>query len=223
MIDDVIKGFDANAKEYDQERKQLIPCFDDFYGMAVHLVKTDKKAPKILDLGAGTGLLSAFVLNKYPEAELTLIDLSEKMLERARARFGEQDNIRYLVEDYTKYPYGEKYDFVISSLSIHHLPHPLKRELFQLIRGILVEGGQFINADQLQGTTPLIDKFYWQEWEKSVRASGLSEEALQASRERRQLDINATLQDQVQWLLDAGFSEVDCVFKRYDLGVFWAR
>ena len=223
MLEDVINGFDANAQDYDQERRKLIPCFDSFYGTAAHLVETDNPAPAILDLGAGTGLLSAFILAKFPNARLTLIDLSEKMLEKARTRFASLENVHYLIGDYTQYPYSETYDFAVSSLSIHHLPDTDKARLFKTVFALLKEGGQFINADQVKGTSSFFDKYYRKQWEASIRTSGLSESAMEASRLRRKLDINATACDQLRWLSEAGFSHADLVFKQYDFGVFWAR
>ena len=49
--------FDGAAGGYDEQRRKLIPCFDDFYGTAVSLAETRESRPRILDLGAGTGLL----------------------------------------------------------------------------------------------------------------------------------------------------------------------
>ncbi|WP_040952613.1 class I SAM-dependent methyltransferase [Gorillibacterium massiliense] len=223
MLEDVIKGFDANAQDYDKERRKLLPCFDTFYGTAVHLIETDNPAPTILDLGAGTGLLSAFILAKYPNANITLIDLSEKMLERAKERFAGRDNIRYLTGDYSQYSYNETYDYVVSSLSIHHLTQMDKAALFKTVFGILKGNGQFINADQVAGTSSFFDAYYREQWEASIRASGLTEEAMEASRQRRKLDINASVHDQIQWLQEAGFADADCVFKMYDFGVFYAK
>ncbi len=80
--------FDAVAGDYDRERRQLIPCFDDFYGMALSLVESDHPSPRILDLGAGTGLFSGMVLHKHPHARLTLMDLkapAEDSQERIRS------------------------------------------------------------------------------------------------------------------------------------------
>ncbi len=59
MDPNVKKLFDSGADDYDWQRRQLIPCFDDFYGMAVSLVEPDERSPRILDLGAGTGLFAA--------------------------------------------------------------------------------------------------------------------------------------------------------------------
>ena len=73
--------------DYDRVRRQLIPCFDYFYGTAVDLVgKWVRDTPAIVDLGAGSGLLSGMLLDAMPNGHMTLIDLSDEMLTKARAR-----------------------------------------------------------------------------------------------------------------------------------------
>lgn len=213
--------FDAVAPNYDNQRRQLIPCFDDFYGIATELVNCASEAPRILDLGAGTGLFSSFIRTKYPNAELTLIDLSEEMLKVARSRFGNDPNVSYITADYSSYPYKEKYDAIVSSLSIHHLTHPAKRALFRTIYGLLEDGGCFINADQ-SASTPYWNHNYMSHWEHTIRQSGLSEKAIQASIERRKSDINATVEEQLHWLSEAGLVDADCVYKNNSFVVFAA-
>lgn len=215
--------FDAAAGEYDMQRRQLIPCYEPFYGMALSLVESDHPRPRILDLGAGTGLFSGMVLRQFPQARLTLMDVSEKMLEGARKRFEHNENVRYIVGDYTTYHFSESYDAVISSLSIHHLPHPAKRRLFATVHRLLREGGVFVNADQVAGSTPANDDYYMRRWVDHIQKSGLSQEAIDAAKERRKLDINATLNDQIKWLRQAGFADADCMFKYLDFAVFFGR
>ncbi|MDD3364864.1 MAG: SAM-dependent methyltransferase, partial [Syntrophomonas sp.] len=70
---DVKEKFNDIAINYDSQRRKLIPCFDDFYSIAVAVAETSNETPNILDIGAGTGLLSSFVLEKIPNANLTLI------------------------------------------------------------------------------------------------------------------------------------------------------
>jgi tRNA (cmo5U34)-methyltransferase len=223
MNDLVKKLFDQAAERYDKQRRQLIPCFDDFYGTAVSLVRTEHPSPSILDLGAGTGLLTAVLAAKLPRARFTLIDFSGSMLEQARQRFaGTKGEFRFVQADYAGEPFGEKYDFIVSSLSIHHLPHPEKRSLFRKIFEHLNDGGAFVNADQAAGETPYYDAYFRERWDESVEASGLGAEAIEASRERRKQDLNAKVGDQLRWLREAGFADADCVYRFYEFAVFHA-
>jgi len=224
MNDNVIQQFNDVAKQYDEQRRGLIPCFDDFYGMAVQWAATDRPAPRILDLGAGTGLLTERIAARYPNARLTLIDISTSMLDIAKQRFAGVEGVEYIVADYSAYPFDNaKYGLIVSSLSIHHLTHPAKRQLFRTVYDLLEEGGAFVNADQVAGRTALIDQSYKRQWEQWIRTSGISAEAADASVERRKLDINATAGDQLQWLNEAGFREADCVYKYHDFAVFYAK
>lgn len=220
--------FDAVAQQYDQQRRALIPCFDDFYGMAVlHAQVADSVAtPRILDLGAGTGLLSAFLLQKYPQAHMALIDLSAGMLEQARARFegtAAAPRITYILGDYIEHPFPEPFDLIVSSLSIHHLEDADKARLFYRVFGLLKPGGRFINADQASGSTPYFEAMHKRQWEAAIRRTDLPEAAIASAIERRRLDRNASVPDQLRWLREAGFAEADCVYKYHEFAVFYAE
>ena len=71
------KEFNVIAKEYDINRKRFIPCFDDYYKGATDMILAHVRTPnRVLDLGAGTGLLTYFWYQKCPETEYTLIDIA---------------------------------------------------------------------------------------------------------------------------------------------------
>jgi len=223
-LDPIVKKlFDDGAEGYDWQRRHLIPCFDDFYGIALSLVETDVPSPRVLDVGAGTGLFAGLVLRKYPNARLTLIDYSEKMLDGARQRFGPNAEVRYIVADYTAYEFTDTYDVIVSSLSIHHLSHEDKRKLFAVLHRILRDGGIFVNADQTRGTTPETDAYYKRRWLAAVQASGLPQHLIDASVERRKHDINASVDEQIRWMREAGFRDVDCMYKYFEFAVFCGR
>ncbi|MBP3966478.1 class I SAM-dependent methyltransferase [Paenibacillus lignilyticus] len=221
----VRRTFDDTAAVYDQQRRKLIPCFDDFYGVASALAEVETETPSILDLGAGTGLLSSFLLARYPKAKLTLIDLSDKMLAVAKLRLEEMESsgVTYLCEDYTAYVPGEAFDIIVSGLSIHHLSDADKLTLYRNSFANLKPGGVFINADQVLGHTPFVDTLYKEDWRGKVEASGLSEPEIAAAYERTKLDRMTDLPTQLGWLKDAGFSDVDCVYKYYNFAVMYGR
>ena len=89
-------AFNKCATVYDQTRKKFIPCFDDFYGMALALLPDPSEEPlNVLDLGAGTGLLSAMVLARFPHSQIQLLDISDAMLAQARKRFANSHAQKY--------------------------------------------------------------------------------------------------------------------------------
>lgn len=215
--------FNANAAQYDPQRSKLIPCFNDFYSIPITLLESKNETPSILDIGAGTGLFSAFIKEKFPKANITLIDLSEKMMAVAKNRFKSEEHMEYIIADYTQYEFTKTYDIVISSLSIHHLSHEEKKKLYATIFSILNEGGIFINADQVLGHTPFIESIYKNDWKNKIEASGLTEQELQAAYERTKLDKMSPLQDQLNWLQESGFQDVDCVYKYFNFVVLYGK
>jgi tRNA (cmo5U34)-methyltransferase len=96
--------FDRAAQTYDRARRQLVPGFDDFYGTVLDLIPHERDAAiRILDLGAGTGLLTALLAQAFPRADFTLVDISEAMLEQARQRFtAEPARFRFHALDFTE-------------------------------------------------------------------------------------------------------------------------
>jgi tRNA (cmo5U34)-methyltransferase len=203
--------FDITAATYDADRARLIPCYDAFYRRTTDLIPAGARS--ILDLGAGTGLLSAFVRQWYPEAHIHLIDVSAPMLDRARTRLAHDTNVTYEVADYATANLGGPYDAIVSALSIHHLDDATKRSLFNRIFSALRPGGTFINAEQVAGPTPALDALYKKLWLEQVREAGATPDQIADSLYRQQDDRCASVEDQLDWLREAGFSDVDCWFK----------
>ncbi|MDH7592997.1 MAG: methyltransferase domain-containing protein [Methanomicrobiales archaeon] len=221
---DVWEAFDRGAREYDAQREHVIPHLRDFYEAAVSAASSEKKAPAILDLGAGTGLLSAHLLQKYPDAEIALIDLSERMLDVARRRLADAGSIRYITADYSRCPLGGPYDLVCSALSIHHLAPEKKRDLFVRIYRSLVKGGMFVNADQTRGETEFFERMYLQYWNDFLEKGPLTDaERAEICRRRDELDRNDRLSLQLQWLKESGFTEIDTIYKNRTFTVIAAR
>jgi tRNA (cmo5U34)-methyltransferase len=217
----VREAFDRSAQIYDRGRRQLVPCFDDFYATAIDRIPFPAELRiDVLDLGAGTGLLSLFVSQSFPQARLTLLDVSDEMLSRARQRFaGDEARVAFVLRDFSQ-PLPGSYDLVISALAIHHLLDDDKRALYARIFGALRPAGVFINADQVMGPSAALERSYHEAWLRQVRALGVGETDLAAALERMKEDRMAPLEPQLAWLRQAGFSDVDCWYKHYRFAVF---
>lgn len=222
MADSVRSIFDLGADNYDRARRHLLPCFDDFYGSAIELLWFDREAPiDVLDLGAGTGLLAAFIACRFPHARITLIDVAPEMLARARDRLAaEAHRVSFAVSDYASAPIEDHYDAIVSALSIHHLADDDKRALFARIHAALKEAGIFVNAEQVMGATPATERRNREKWLREVRGAGVSDCDLAAALERMKHDRMAPLDTQLRWLLEAGFRNVDCAYKNGMFAVY---
>lgn len=145
--------FDGAAADYDRARRQLVPRFDDFYGAAVGAIPYGREDDiRVLDLGAGTGLLSDKIARAFPRARITLVDVSSEMLGVARRRFADEPGrFELRMMDYAEQPLSGEYDAVVSALSVHHLDGDEKQELFRKACGVLRDDGVFVNADQVLG------------------------------------------------------------------------
>ncbi len=218
----VKESFDKVATQYDQDRRRLIPCFDDFYGLPMQFLRMEGNAPEVLDIGAGTGLFSGFVRRKYPGAKLTLIDFSEKMLRVAKERFGDAD-VTYIVDDYCTHQFEQTFDCIISALSIHHLPAAGKQALYKKCYTWLKPGGVFINADQVSGASREMDRMYAVLRDENLVREGFTEEEMQIAYERMKEDDTSQVDEQLEWLREAGFRTVDCIYKYTEFATFYAQ
>jgi tRNA (cmo5U34)-methyltransferase len=214
--------FEQHAANYNAARRRLIPSYDAFYGTATAAIAIAPGAGRILDLGAGTGLLSAHVRSRYPDAEMTLTDGSPAMLDQAREVLGVR-GVRYQVADLTDPLPAGPWDAIVSALAIHHLDDPDKRRLFARICDELRPGGVFVNAEQVAGPTPALDEHYAAWHEREARAAGSDDAEWAGAVERMAHDRLATVEDQLRWLRDAGFVDADCLFKDHRFAVLFAR
>lgn len=100
---------------------------------------------EILDFGGGTGLL-ALPLAKQTQF-VTLVDISEKMLEQARLKAEQQDikNIQFLEQDLLENPLEQGFDLIVVCRVLHHMPD-LDAAL-SLFHQHLRENGQLLLAD----------------------------------------------------------------------------
>ena len=209
-----------DAATYDEPRRRLVPCFDEFYGCVAEMVaRSCPAAAQVLDLGAGTGILSGTLAERLPAARFTLLDVSDAMLAVARHRLADRQaefTVRLLTDELPAGPF----DAVVSSLAIHHLSDDEKAELFRRAAAVLVPGGLLLNADQIAAPVADLDGLYRELHLDRARMLGSDEAELAAAVERMCVDRNSTLAGQLQWLTAAGLQRVDCFWRWYGFAVF---
>ena len=95
------------------------PETEELLEIAIHEIQNSKfkvQGLKILDIGTGSGIIPIVLKKKFPNADISAIDFSEKALEMAKknAEF-HQVEINFLHQDYLNENLTEMYDVIISN------------------------------------------------------------------------------------------------------------
>lgn len=135
------QAFDQQAATYDtavqgSHARALYP----------HLLEelSRTEGTRLLDLGCGTGALTAQVLEQDPRRQVTGLDLSEQMLAQARVRLGDRVNLVQGDSEHLPFP-DQSFDVIYCCDSFHHYPAPAA--VLAEVGRVLVPGGVFLLGD----------------------------------------------------------------------------
>lgn len=124
------ESYQAEADIYLPFRSRFIQIAKSFYG---HFCGR-KSDCRILDLGCGDGLFVQEFLKSFSPAQVVLVDGSRDMLAAAEKRVGGRPNICFVPASFQELlandPLAEDFDFIFSSLAIHHLLLQEKVDLY---------------------------------------------------------------------------------------------
>jgi ubiquinone/menaquinone biosynthesis C-methylase UbiE len=100
------------------------------FSLLADTIAYDKKeALTILDLGAGYGALTKFLLDRFPKATAICHDGSEEMAKLGRQRMKEFDGrFAYVIADFSRHGWSRlmpgPFGAVVSSIALHNVGSP---------------------------------------------------------------------------------------------------
>jgi tRNA (cmo5U34)-methyltransferase len=212
------QNFRDKANIYLPFRQQFIEVTKSLYA---YFIDTNIKA-QILDLGCGDGLFIQELLKSFSPAGVTLVDGSAEMLEAAKKRLGNNSNISFIKASFqdllAEKTLNESFDFIFSSLAIHHLLYEEKKNLYSYIHELLSPGGFFVHYDVVVPPSEKIEKWYlsiWRHWIEDHPDKEAGKKLLNIPEQYKGNSDNTpdTLQSQLEVLELIGFKDVDCYFK----------
>ncbi|MFJ3901075.1 class I SAM-dependent methyltransferase [Streptomyces sp. NPDC090025] len=121
------------------------------------------RAPRVLDLACGTGTITARLLDRFPDATSTGVDLDPALLAIAEGTFAGDDRVTLVTADLKDPDWAsalpfDTYDAVLTATALHWLHSEPLAELYGQLAGLVREGGVLMNADHMIDTgTPLIN------------------------------------------------------------------
>jgi tRNA (cmo5U34)-methyltransferase len=217
--------YDQLSNRYTELISKCVPRYDEIFYNLFSYIPHDLQPQNILDLGCGTGNLTAAALQHYPQANIHALDLSAEILNECRQRFEGKSNIYYHQQDFSKLEFEpQSFDLIISSIAIHHIPDEEKAKLYQQVYFLLKLDGVFVFADQTRGITEEIYQRHIARWKEEAFKLGSTEENWQLWMQHQDAhDYHTPVGWHLKELEKAGFSEVDIIWKNIMWAVIWSR
>jgi len=131
--------FDRWADDYD--RTFISPYLRKIQKQVVRLMAPTRGA-SVIDVGCGTGEAIRYLRRSVKGGLLAGLDLSPRMIETARRKFGEAPGVEWRVGDAECIPWPDStFDLAMATFTIHHCLHP--EQALAEIRRVLRPGGRF--------------------------------------------------------------------------------
>jgi tRNA (cmo5U34)-methyltransferase len=207
--------------------RYFVPERDDQMRLIAALLSHLEGLCVILELCCGEGLLAEVLLDSFPTATVHGLDGSVEMLQRARERLVRFEN-RFQCRTFDlasadwrrpEFPVHA----VVSSMAVHHLTGPQKQDLFLDVYRMLADDGLLVIADIVQHQTEAARRVAAQTWDKVVQKRSLELDGNADAYEffvregwntfwyldPEDIDKPSPLFDQLKWLENAGFVDVD--------------
>ncbi len=217
-----VSCYDDHARAYDAYQFAVVPHYKDMLELVAGACQRYlKKNPKIIDLGCGTGNASLAVLEGIP-ARIFLIDGSGRMMDTAREKIGRASQgmvighrVSNLCDDDWDDGLGAgKYDAIISTLVLEHLPFDIYNLVLDKCFKLLKPGGWLIAVEGYAEEGSDMQEWFNQEMEDRRVSLDLGLSDFVASlRTEKEVHYYCSKAQKASWWRDAGFAQVNVLWQ----------
>jgi tRNA (cmo5U34)-methyltransferase len=228
-VEEIRRRFDADVERFSNLDTGQSATVDAPLAMALvaeAAAATTPHAQHILDVGCGAGNYTLKLLERLPDLDATLIDLSQPMLDRAgervgRATAGRITTVRGDIRE-VKLPEGE-FDILLAAAVLHHLRTDEEwRDVFTAFHRALRPGGSVWVFDLVESSIAAVQELMHQRYGEYL--TRLKDQAYRdgvfAYVERE--DTPRPLLFQLDLLRQVGFSQVEVLHKNVCFAAFGA-
>ncbi|MER5961126.1 class I SAM-dependent methyltransferase [Streptomyces sp. NPDC002057] len=151
-------------QSWDRQQEWYMPDREERFRVMLDMVEAlVGPKPRVLDLACGTGSITDRLLQRFPEATSTGVDLDPALLAIAEGHFAGDGRVTFVTADLkdpswaARLPH-DSYDAVLTATALHWLHSEPLAALYGQVAGLVRDGGVFMNADHMiDETTPRIN------------------------------------------------------------------
>jgi tRNA (cmo5U34)-methyltransferase len=219
-VDEIRQRFDNDVERFSNLETGQSATID--APLAMDLVteaaaRTTPQARHVLDVGCGAGNYTLKLLQRLPIRDVTLVDLSRPMLDRAasRIRAVSSGTITPIQSDVRELDLGEgRFDIILAAAVLHHLRTDEEwRDVFGRFHKALRPGGSIWVFDLVASSIAAVQELMWLRYGEYL--SALRDDAYRdhVFAYVEQEDTPRPLVEQLDRLRQAGFLQVDVLHK----------
>ena len=228
-VEEIRQRFDADVERFSDLETGQSATVDAPLAMALvaeAAAATTPHARHALDVGCGAGNYTLKLLQRLPNLDATLIDLSQPMLDRARERVGRATagRITTIQADIREVELpDEEFDIVLAAAVLHHLRADHEwRDVFAAFHRALRPGGSLWVFDLVESSIPAVGRLMRQRYGEYL--TRLKDESYrdQVFAYVEKEDTPRPLLFQLDLLCQVGFAQVEVLHKNLCFGAFGA-
>jgi tRNA (cmo5U34)-methyltransferase len=228
-VDEIRRRFDADVERFSNLETGQSATVDAPLAMSLVAQAAAAVTPgagHVLDVGCGAGNYALSLLRYLPDLDVTLIDLSRPMLDRAAERVGESTSGRItLIQGDVRevFPRGAGFDVILAAAVLHHLRTDEEwRQVFSAFFESLNPGGSLWVFDLVESSIPAVGQLMQRQYGEYL--TRLRDEAYRdhVFAYVEQEDTPRPLLFQLDLLRAVGFTQVDVLHKNVCFAAFGA-
>lgn len=226
-VDQIRRRFDADVERFSnletgQSATLDAPLVLELITRAAAAVSP--QASSVLDIGCGAGNYTLKLLQLLPNLDVTLVDLSRPMLERAveRIRPATRGTITTHQSDIRELELGEgQFDVMMAAAVFHHLREEAEwAAVFRKCFAALKPGGSLWISDLIQHSTPAVQSLMWSRYGDYLTGFKGETYREQVFGYIAEEDTPRPLMFQLDLLRQVGFGEVEILHKNSCFAAF---